>query len=146
MISFLGGSMDQAGETLPIRLKPRKRSQIFLLPFFGFFLGFSIYWMILSSQPGVTVYFNDVEVTDPYWRSLYPLWGIPFALVGLCGFAATALTVLPNSPYYHLELTPDGLTYRTLFGKRSFAWRDLPALTFKEESDSESGSYYYVVA
>ena len=138
--------MDQAGETLPIRLKPRKRSQIFFFPFFGFFLLFSIFWMIGASQPGVTLHFNEVEVTDPYWRSLFPLWGIPFALIGLCGFAVALLKVLPNSPYYYLELTPDGLTHCSLLGKQSFAWRDLPALTLKEESDSESGPYYHVVA
>ncbi len=138
--------MDQAGETLPIRLRPRKGSQVFLLLFFGFFLLFAIFWMIFASESGARLYFNDEEVTDPYWRSLFPLWGIPFALFGLCGSAVAALKLLPNSPYYYLELTPDGLTHCTLFRKQSFAWRDLPALTSKEESDAESGPSYYVVA
>lgn len=138
--------MDQAAETLPIRLKPRRWSQVFFLLFFGFFLCFAIFWMIGSSQPGVKLHFNDVEVTDPYWRSLFPLWGIPFALIGLCGFVVAAMKMLPSSPYYYLELTSNGVTLATLFKKQSLAWRDLPALTLKEESDSESGPYYHVVA
>jgi hypothetical protein len=138
--------MDQADETLPIRLKPRRRHQIFFFFFFGFVFLFAIGWMIGTSQPGATLRVNGVEVTDPFWRSLYPLGSIPIALFAICGFAVAVLKMLPNSPYYYLELAPDGLTLATLFKKQSFAWRDLPALTSKEENDSESGSYHYVVA
>ena len=37
--------MDQAPLQLPIRLLPRKTHQLGLIAFFGFFLGFSVFWM-----------------------------------------------------------------------------------------------------
>ena len=128
--------MDQAGDTLPIRLRPRNRSQIFFLIFFGFFFVFAIVWMIGASRTGVRLTFNDVEVTDTYWRAMFPLFGIPFALIGICGLAVALLKVLPSSPCYYLELSPDGLTYRTLLTTQSFAWRDLPPFTSLEVEDS----------
>ena len=141
--------MDQLSETLPIRLKPSKRSQIFNLFFFGFFFLFALLWMIRTSQSGITVRFNDVVVTDPYWRSMYPLLGIPFALIGTCGIAVAVLKMRPNSPYYYLELTADGLTLSTLFTKQSFAWRDLPpfqSLRSVDRSDDSKTITYYAAA
>jgi len=132
--------MDQAGDTLPIRLRPRKRSQIFILILFGFFFIFAIVWMIGTSQTGARLHFNDVEVTDPYWRAMFPLFGIPFALIGICGLAVALLKVLPNSPCYYLELSSDGLTYRTLLKTQTFAWRDLPPFTSLEVEDSSGDS------
>src|SRR5262245_8637215 len=141
--------MDQVGETLPIRLKPRKRSQAFLLIFFGFFFVFAILWMIVTSQPGASLTFNDVAVTDPYWRSKFPLLGIPFGLIGICGIAVAVLKMLPDSPYYYLELTSEGLTLCTLFKKQRFAWRDLPSFTsLRDESSSDDSTIitYYAAA
>jgi hypothetical protein len=141
--------MLQAGETLPIRLRPRKRSQIFVLIFFGFFFVFAVVWMIGVSRPGTRLTFNDVEITDPYWRAMYPLFGIPFALIGMCGLAVALLKVLPNSPCYYIELTRDGLTYRTLLKTQSFAWRDLPpfkSLQVMASSKRSSTVTYYAAA
>jgi len=141
--------MDQAGETLPIRLAPRRRSQIFFLIFFGFFFGFALFWMVMSSQEGTRVSFNGVEVTDPEWRALYPLWGIPFVVVGACGLAVAVLKMVPNSPCYHLDLSMEGLTLRTLFKQQSFAWRELPPFeNLREVTESSDGTTttYYAVA
>jgi len=149
MIASFGGIMDQVGETLPIRLAPRKRSQIFFLIFFGFFFVFSIIWMVGASQKGTRLKFNDVEVTDPKTRVLFPLFGIPFALIGACGLAVATLKVMPNSPCYYLDLSVEGLTLRTLLKQRSFAWRDLPpfeTLRVVSKSDESTTTTFYAVA
>lgn len=149
MITFLGGIMDQADETLPIRLAPRKRSQIFFLIFFGFFFCFSLFWMFGASQKGMRLEFNDVEVTDPTWRALFPLFGIPFVLIGACGLAVAMLKVVPNSPCYYLDLSTEGLTLRTLLKQQSFAWRELPpfeSLRVESRSDESTTITYYAVA
>ena len=138
--------MDQARVTLPVRLAPRKRALIFRLCFFAVFFIFSVFWTFMVSVKGTHVEFNDVEVTDPKWRALFPLWGIPFVLIGLGGFISTVLKILPGSPYYHLDLSVDGLIVRGLTKQQSFAWHDLPPLTLKVDSDSEGGPFHYVVA
>src|SRR5262245_56224186 len=99
--------MDQAGESLPIRLAPRKRPQIVYMIFFGFFFVFALFWMAMASQKGMRLEFNGVEVTDPGARAMFPLWGIPFALVGACGIAVSILKMMPNSPCYYLDLSAE---------------------------------------
>lgn len=137
--------MEQASVTLPARLLPRKSALIFLLCFFTFFFAFAVFWTIMVADTSVPFSFNDVPVTDPKWRALAPLWGIPFILVGLGGVVCTIPKMLPGSPYFHVDLSPDGILVRGLFKQQNLAWRDIYSITFDEQEGDESTSYYVVV-
>lgn len=134
--------------SLPIRLVPRKRVQGVLLVFFGFFFVFSVIWIVGALQPGVRLEFNEQEVTDPAMRQLFPLFGVPFFLIGAGGLFVCLLRVLPHSPYYHIEVTADGLRLRTLTQRSAFAWRDLPAFetleVVKRDDDGTTRTYYAI--
>lgn len=123
---------------LPIRLVPRKRPYLILVIFFGFFFAFSIFWIGAALQPDMRLEFNDREVTDPAMRRLFPLFGLPFLLFGAAGLSFCLLPVLPRSPFYHVELTAQGLRTRTLNRRSEFAWRDLPAFETLEVVSSDS--------
>jgi hypothetical protein len=140
------GTMGQARAILPVRLLPRKRSLVFRLCFFTFFFVFSVFWTLLAMVKSPHVDFFGVDLTNFEWRSLFPLWGIPFILIGGGGLVSTVLKILPGNPYFHLDFFVDRLVMRDVTKERRFAWHDLPPLTLKEESDSESGPSYYVVA
>src|SRR5919109_3855161 len=112
---------------LPIRLLPRKGQQLGLIAFFGFFFGFSIFWMagasgILDLDDG------SINIPPPagWAESAFALFGLPFTVIGICGIAGALLRMLPNSPYYHIEINADGLLVRSLFKQTRYAWRDLP--------------------
>ena len=139
------GTMERASVTLPARLLPRKSALIFLLCFFTFFFVFSVFWTIMVADTSIPFSFNDVPVTDPKWRALAPLWGIPFILVGLVGVACTIPKMIPGSPYFHVDLSPDGLLVRGLIKQQSLAWRDIYSITFEEQAGDESISYYVLV-
>jgi hypothetical protein len=140
--------MDQL--RLPIRLLPRKGQQIGLIAFFGFFLAFSLFWMagasgILDLDDG-TVHFPP---PGGWAAATFGLFGLPFAVVGLCGIAAALLRMLPNSPYYNLEIAADGLLVRSLFKRTRYPWRDLPAFeTLEHKRRTKNGTRisWYAVA
>jgi hypothetical protein len=135
---------------LPIRLLPRKGQQLGLIAFFGFFFGFSIFWMggasgILDLDDGA------IHIPPPggWAASTFGLFGLPFAIVGICGIGGALLRMLPNSPYYHLEIGADGLLVRSLFKQTRHAWRDLPAFeTLEHRRRTKSGTRisWYTVA
>ena len=133
---------------LPIRLVPRKRTHVILLIFFGLFFAFACFWMILAMQPGMRLEFNDVEVTDPFWRRIFPLWGVPFLLIGAGGLAVCLSRLLPRSPYFHVEVSAEGLRVREFGRPKHFAWRDLPAFetleVVKRDDDGTTRNYYAV--
>jgi hypothetical protein len=112
---------------LPIRLLPRRRAQIPQMIGFGFFLGFSIFWMagaggILDLDAG-TIRFPP---PDGWAANSFALFGLPFAAIGLSGIVVAVLKLLPGSPYYHLEVNADGLLIRSLFKQQRHLWRALP--------------------
>src|SRR5262245_39715410 len=95
---------------LPVRLLPRRGQQIGVLAFFGFFLGFSIFWM--AGAAGI-LDLNEGEINFPppdgWAANAFALFGLPFAFAGICGMAVATLKMLPNSPFYHLEIDSEGL-------------------------------------
>lgn len=135
---------------LPIRLLPRKGHQLGLIGFFGVFFGFSLFWMAGAS--GILDLDNGVIHIPPpggWAESAFVLFGLPFAIVGICGMTGALLRMLPNSPYYHLEINADGLLVRSLFKQTRHAWRDLPAFeTLEHKRRTKSGTRisWYTVA
>jgi len=108
---------------LPLRLVPRKTGQIFKILFFGFFFGFAIFWTAMAS----TMLLAGPVQEEPWpgFHYLFPLFGLPFIIVGVVGLTGSVLKLLPLSPYYHVELRPDGIGTRKLFQRRFFAWAAL---------------------
>jgi len=142
--------MEQTGVRLPIRLVPRKGSQVFMLVFFGFFFGFSIFWMagaagILDLNEGTI----NFPTSGDWIGNLFPLFGLPFAAVGICGLAVTLLKMRPNSPNFHLEVSSQGLLIKSLFKRQQHDWSTLPVFeTIKVERRTKNGKSisYYTVA
>lgn len=119
--------MEQATRELPIRLVPRKGPQIGMLLLFGFILGFSIFWMagaagILDPDEG-TINFPP---PGGWADGAFALFGLPFAAIGLGGMIGAVLKMLPGSPYFHLEVSSQGLLVKSPFRQRRHDWRELP--------------------
>src|SRR5262245_36864084 len=77
---------------LPIRLLPRKGHQLGLIAFFGFFFGFSLFWMAGAS--GILDLDNGVIHIPPpggWAEASFALFGLPFMVIGLCGIAGALL-------------------------------------------------------
>jgi hypothetical protein len=135
---------------LPIRLLPRKRAQIPALLGFGLFLGFAIFWMagaagIIDPNKGTI----NLPAAGDVTGNLFPLFGLPVAIVGICGLAVAVLKMLPGSPYYHLEINADGLLLRSLFKRKHHTWRALPAFeTLERRRRTKNGTRinWYAVA
>lgn len=135
---------------LPIRLLPRRGAQIPLILFFGFFLGFAIFWM--AGAAGI-LDLNEGTIAFPprggWAASSFALFGLPFAAIGLGGIAVAVLKLLPNSPFFHLEINDDGLLIRSLFKQARHAWRTLPAFeTLEHRRKTKKGTRitWYAVA
>ena len=133
---------------LPLRLVPRRWAQIVYSAFFGFFFAFSVFWIGASMRPDVSVTFNGEPVTDPLHRKLFPLFGVPFLLVGLGGLAYNIAKLLPGSPYSYIEVSAAGLRVRTFWRRRDLAWRDLPEFEILRTrgSGDDVSLYHYAVA
>jgi hypothetical protein len=142
--------MDATDIRLPIRLLPRRRAQVPQLLGFGFFLGFALFWM--AGAAGI-LDLDAWTVTVPppggWAASSFALFGLPFVLVGLGGIVAALLKLMPDSPYYHLEINADGLLIRSLLKQRRFLWRELPLFgTLERRRRTKSGTRvtWYTVA
>ena len=142
--------MNQATLQLPIRLLPRKGHQLGLIAFFGFFFGFSIFWM--GGASGILDLDNGtIHIPPPggWANGTFGLFGLPFAAIGICGIAGALMRMLPNSPYYHIEINTDGLLVRSLFKQTRYAWRDLPVFeTLEHKRRTKNGTRisWYTVA
>jgi hypothetical protein len=133
---------------LPIRLLPRRGAQVFQILFFGFFFGFSIFWMAMASS---AVMSGDKIEGEPFESLpyLFPLFGIPFAVIGVLGLGSAVMKLLPGSPYYYVEIGKDGITTRKAWKFRRFAWSELsPFGTFLRVTRSKNGTTktWWVVA
>lgn len=135
---------------LPLRLLPRRRAQIPAFLVFGFFLGFALFWM--AGAAGI-LDMNEGTLRFPppggWAASAFALFGLPFAIGGLCGIVVALLKMLPGSPYHHLEVNGDGLVIRSLFKQERHAWHALPAFeTLEHRRRTKNGTRirWYAVA
>ena len=139
--------MDEISMRLPIRLLPRRGGQVFRIGFFAFFFCFSIFWMVMAASGTMKIEGGN----EPFagFRSLFPLFGTLFLLVGLFGLAASLVKLLPGSPYYYVEIAPSGIAVRKAWKTRRFAWPELsPFGVSVKVSHSKNGTTttYWVVA
>lgn len=146
----MANGSEQTTRTLPLRIVPRRGQQIGMLAFFAFFFGFSVFWMA-----GATGVLDPNEGTLSFpppggWEgSAFGLFGLPFAAVGFGGMIGAVLKMLPNSPYYHLELASHGLLVQTLFKQQRYDWRELPPfdiVTVEKRTKSGKKISHYAVA
>lgn len=143
-------SLTDQHHRLPVRLLPRRRAQIPAILGFGFFLGFAIFWM--AGAAGILDP-NEGTITFPppggWAANPFALVGLPIAAIGLGGIIGAVLKLLPNSPYYHLEIDADGLLVRSLFKQTRYLWRALPAFeTLEQRRRTKNGTRitWYTVA
>lgn len=141
--------MVDVASRLPVRLLPRKRGQIVPIIFFGFFLGFAIFWTTMAAVMTNKADFGDSHSPEFWLGKLFPFFGVPFMLVGAGGIARAILKMLPGSPYYHLEVNSEGLLTRALLKQKRHAWRELPAFdTLERRRRTKNGVsiQWYTVA
>jgi hypothetical protein len=140
--------MEQTSFTLPIRLLPRKGSQLFRIAFFIFFTGFAIVWITMAAS---FTWFADSGPADQMWlMNLFPLFGFIFLGVGAWQLVNAIAKLLPGSPYHHLEISSEGLLIRTMRRKQQFGWNQVSAfdVSVRERRDKDGDKHYdyYVVA
>jgi hypothetical protein len=139
--------MDDVMMKLPLRLVPRKVGAIFLCFFFLFFFGFAVFWTTMATTAVLTGGMENEPI--PGFRFAFPAFGIPFLLVGFFGLAFAVMKLLPASPYYHLEISPQGLTARRAWKRQQFAWSALSPFGVSVRTRSTKGgkvTNYWVVA
>lgn len=140
--------MEQTAFKLPIRLLPRKGSQLFLLLFFTFFTGFAIFWIGVASS--FTWFAENGPNKQMWFFNFFPLFGLLFVIVGAAGLLHTIAKLLPGSPYHHLAISAEGLLVRTLRRKQHVAWGQLSPfdVSVREHRDNDGDRSYthYVVA
>lgn len=141
--------MERAALRLPVKLVPSKSSQIIPFVFFGFFLGFAIFWTTMAATMIGKANFGDPGTSEFWLAKLFPFFGIPFMLVGAGGIGRAILKMLPGSPYYHLEINANGILIRSLLKQKRYAWTELPPFdTLERRRRSKSGEQisWYTVA
>lgn len=146
----LGEHMEPTAWKLPVRLVPRKGHQIGMLLFFLVFAGFAMFWM--AGAAGV-LDMNEWTIRWPQsgdWiGNLFPLFGLPFLVLGVYGVLVSLLKMRPNSPNFHLQVHSGGLLIKSLFKLRRYDWSALPPFeTIKVERRTKNGKTisYYTVA
>lgn len=142
--------MEPTNAKLPIRLVPRKGQQIGMLIFFMVFGGFAIFWM--AGAAGILDLDNwtiNWPRSGDWMGNLFPLFGLPFAVIGFYGIAVSLMKMRPNSPNFHLQIHSEGLVIKSLFKLRRHDWSALPPFeTIKVERRTKNGKSisYYTVA
>jgi len=92
---------------LPLRMMPRKLGAALKSGFFVFFFGFSVFWTIMAATGVMSGGMEDEPF--PGFRYAFPAFGIPFMLIGLIGLLSGLMKLLPGSPYWHVEIAPQGI-------------------------------------
>lgn len=142
--------MEPTAWNLPIRLVPRRGHQLGMLLFFVVFLGFSLLWMAAAAG------FFDLDNGTFNWphpkdrlSSLFPLFGLPFAALGITGMIGAILKMQPGSPHFHIQIHGDGLLIKSLFKLKRHEWSTLPPFeTLRVERRNKHGKRisFYTVA
>jgi hypothetical protein len=140
--------MEQTSFTLPIRLLPRKGSQLFRIAFAIFFVGFAIVWITMAAS---FTWLNERGPASGLWLiNLFPLFGFIFLGVGAWQLIEAVAKLLPGSPYHHLEVSSEGLLIRTMRREQQFGWSQLSPfdVSVRERRDKDGDIHhdYYVVA
>jgi hypothetical protein len=139
--------MNDAMMKLPLRLVPGKGGAIIVGCFFLFFFGFSIVWMTLATIAAVSGEVMD----EPFagFRYVFPAFGLPFLLIGSLGLAFAISKLLPGSPYYHVEISAQGIKVRRAWKIQQFAWSALSPFGVSVRTKSTKGgkvTTHWVVA
>jgi hypothetical protein len=139
--------MDQM--RLPFRLVPRKRSQIMPLLGFGFAFIFLSLMALVTAAEGTRIRLNGEVVTDPTVRKLLVLLCFACVLFCFCGIVAVAVKMIPRSPFFHINLSSNGIAMRRWFRQQSLSWSDASKFeTLQVETESKRGTrinHYTVV-
>jgi hypothetical protein len=139
--------MDDVMMKLPLRMMPRKLGAVLKSGFFIFFFGFSVFWTIMATT-GVMSGGMENE-PFPGFRYAFPAFGIPFMLIGLIGLSSGLMKLLPGSPYWHVEITPQSIRVRRGFKLQQFAWSEISPLGISVKTRSTKGgkvTTHWVVA
>jgi hypothetical protein len=139
--------MDNVMMKLPLRLMPRKFGAVLLCFFFLFFFGFSVVWTIMAAMGVMSGGMENEPV--PGFRYAFPAFGIPFMAVGFIGLSTALMKLLPGSPYWHVEIAPQGIKVRRGFKRRQFAWSEISPFGISARTKSTKGgkvTTYWVVA
>ena len=126
---------------LPLRVLPSRKMQAVAIVFalaglgvVGFFAWMEWHggpWQS-DQTPGVVVF---------VWLMI-----LAMALMALGALAVAILRMLPDSPHYHLLLTAQSITVRTLLKSSQFPWSSLDPFTIVKLSDSDSSVTWIVAA
>jgi hypothetical protein len=139
--------MNDVAMKLPLRLIPRKIGAVFRSLFFLFFFVFSIFWMTMATVGVMTGGMED----EPFqgFRYVFPLFGLPFLLIGLVGMASAIVKLLPGSRYYHVEISAQGLRARRNWKIQQLGWSEISPFGLTVKTRSTKGGKvktYWVVA
>lgn len=132
---------------LPLRLVPGKGGAIILGFFFLFFFGFAVFWTTMATMGVLTGGMENEPF--PGFRFVFPAFGLPFLLVGFFGLAFAVMKLLPGSPYFHVEISSQGLVVRRAWKTRQFAWAEISPFAISVKTRSTKGgrvTTYWVVA
>ena len=126
--------------TLPVRLVPHAKSRKSIFALCAATTAFSIAWLFIVTVKWRALAAGNPRDLDPWDHVFAPLIGAAMAVFGIGGFIAAYLRTLPNSPFFHIELSSDGLTIRRIIA-RTFPWRELPLFeTLREEISYKRGT------
>jgi hypothetical protein len=132
---------------LPLRLIPRKLGAVFLCFFFLFFFGFSMFWTVMAATGVMTGGMENEPF--PGFRYAFPAFGIPFMVIGFVGLSTALMKLLPGSPYWHVEIAPQGIKVRRGLKVRQFAWSEISPFGISVKTRSTKGgkvTTHWVVA
>jgi hypothetical protein len=132
---------------LPLRLVPRKIGAVFLACFFTFFFGFAVVWTAMAATGVMTGGMENEPF--PGFRYAFPAFGIPFLLVGFFGLAFAIMKLLPGGPFYHVDISAEGLTVRRAWKIQQFAWAEISPFGVSAKTRSTKGgriTTYWLVA
>jgi hypothetical protein len=110
--------MEQDSKSLPLRIIPTKDSQV--LPIVWSLVSLGIVGLVTLSLDPMAV----VEKNGPIGYLLFPLIAV-FVFLPIAAIAVSLAKLLPGSPYYYLEIAPQGIAIREGFETERFAWSEL---------------------